>query len=177
MCVNIRMFTYANVRKIVRKTMRLFFPPFLSVSQYSYDAEEKLNILEGLVNEFVENSKGVIFNSPEEKKKMEKHKFKKMCDIILEKVKTVVELSTINNYRIILKFGKGERKSEVIDKVKNDDNISDELKSELLKYEDVESKDANVSGLINFISPIYDSFEQKLNALIREVSADLGKII
>ncbi|KJP85252.1 hypothetical protein AK88_05121 [Plasmodium fragile] len=147
------------------------------VSKYSYDTEEKLNILEGLLNEFVENSKGVIFNSPEEKKKVEKHKFKKMCDLILEKVKRVVELSAINNYRIILKFGKGDRKSVVLDKVRNDDSISDELKRELLKYEDVESKDENVSSLVNFISPIYDRFIQKLNALIREVSTDLGKII
>ncbi|GAB67644.1 sporozoite microneme protein [Plasmodium cynomolgi strain B] len=148
-----------------------------SVSQYSYDTEEKLNILVGLVNEFVENNKGVIFKSSEEKKKVEEHKFKKMCDLILEKVKTVVELSTINNYRIILKFGKGDRKSDILDKVKNDDSISDALKSELLKYEDVESKNANVSSLVNFISPIYESFKQKLNALIREVSSDLGKII
>ncbi|ANQ09579.1 Uncharacterized protein PCOAH_00041640 [Plasmodium coatneyi] len=148
-----------------------------SVSQYSYDAEEKLNILEGLLSEYVENSKGVIFNSPEEKKKVEKHKFKKMCDLILGKVKTLVELSTINYYRIIIKYGKGDRKSDILDKVKNDDNISDELKKELLKYEDVEGKDANVSNLVNFITPIYDNFLQKLNALIRELSADLGKII
>ncbi|EUD67722.1 hypothetical protein C922_01911 [Plasmodium inui San Antonio 1] len=148
-----------------------------SLSQYSYKTEEKLNILEGLVNEFVENSKGAIFNSPEEKKQVEKQKFKKMCDLILQKVKAVVELSTINYYRVILKFGNGERKREVLDKVKNDDSISNELRRELLKYEDVENKDANVSSLINFISHIYDSFIQKLNELIREVSVDLGKIV
>eukprot|EP00366_Plasmodium_knowlesi_P002433 XP_002259930.1 hypothetical protein, conserved in Plasmodium species [Plasmodium knowlesi strain H] len=148
-----------------------------SGSKYSYDTEEKLNILQGLLSEFVENSKGVIFNSPEEKKKEEKHKFKKMCDLILQKVKTLVELGAIDKYRIILKFGKGERKSDILDKVKNDNSISNELKEELLKYEEVEGKDANVSSLINFISPIYDNFLQKINAIIGELSADLGKII
>ncbi|GAW82150.1 sporozoite protein essential for cell traversal [Plasmodium gonderi] len=148
-----------------------------NVSMYNYGTEEKLNVLDGLINEFIENNKGIIFNSSDEEKKIAKKKFKKMCDLILGKLKVAVELCVINNYRILLKYGKGDRKKEALDRVKNDDNISDELKKELLKYENLENKDANVSELINFITPIYESFMNKLNALIREVSVDINEIL
>ncbi|SBT80004.1 sporozoite protein essential for cell traversal, putative [Plasmodium malariae] len=148
-----------------------------SVSKYSYSVEEKLNKIEGLVREFIENNKGIMFNSSESKEKVEKEKIKKVFNLILSKLKKLIHLSTMINYHTLLKFGNSDVKKETLEAVKNDDNISDELKKELIKYEGKENQDIKATELINFISPLYDNFTNKLNMLINELPTDLNQIL
>ncbi|SBS85893.1 sporozoite protein essential for cell traversal, putative [Plasmodium ovale curtisi] len=148
-----------------------------SVSKYSFSAEEKLNILDGITRQFVENNRSFIYNSSESKKIVEREAFKKVCDLILNKLKILVQLNTINNYHILLKFGRGNVKKETLETVKNDSNISDELRKEFLKYNRMKNQDVKVTELINFMTPIYDKLTSQLNHLIRELSMDLNKIL
>ncbi|SBT40262.1 sporozoite protein essential for cell traversal, putative [Plasmodium ovale wallikeri] len=148
-----------------------------SVSKYSFSAEEKLNILGGITRQFVENNRSFIYNSSESKRVLEREAFKKVCDLILNKLKNLVQLNTINNYHILLKFGRGNVKKETLETVKNDSNISDELRKEFLKYNRMKNQDVKVTELINFMTPIYDKLISQLNQLIRELSIDLNKIL
>ncbi|SCP05348.1 sporozoite protein essential for cell traversal, putative [Plasmodium ovale] len=143
----------------------------------SFSAEEKLNILDGITRQFVENNRSFIYNSSESKKIVEREAFKKVCDLILNKLKILVQLNTINNYHILLKFGRGNVKKETLETVKNDSNISDELRKEFLKYNRMKNQDVKVTELINFMTPIYDKLTSQLNHLIRELSMDLNKIL
>ncbi|SBS95005.1 sporozoite protein essential for cell traversal, putative [Plasmodium malariae] len=123
------------------------------------------------------DNKGIMFNSSESKEKVEKEKIKKVFNLILSKLKKLIHLSTMINYHTLLKFGNSDVKKETLEAVKNDDNISDELKKELIKYEGKENQDIKATELINFISPLYDNFTNKLNMLINELPTDLNQIL
>ncbi|SBT40725.1 sporozoite protein essential for cell traversal (SPECT1) [Plasmodium ovale wallikeri] len=174
------LYKIVNLNSITFKTHMPMYPSFFffaSVSKYSFSAEEKLNILGGITRQFVENNRSFIYNSSESKRVLEREAFKKVCDLILNKLKNLVQLNTINNYHILLKFGRGNVKKETLETVKNDSNISDELRKEFLKYNRMKNQDVKVTELINFMTPIYDKLISQLNQLIRELSIDLNKIL
>ncbi|SCM11162.1 sporozoite protein essential for cell traversal, putative [Plasmodium chabaudi adami] len=146
------------------------------LSKYSFVPEEKLNIIDGILRSFIENSKTHIFNSPNAYINTQKEKIKNVCDFTLKKLNSLIQINELNKNHIILKYGKGEAKKGVLESIRNNDNISKNLKSELLKYENVSNQNIRISELIDFITPIYEDFIKKLVDLINDLQIKLNKI-
>ncbi|CAD2098794.1 sporozoite protein essential for cell traversal, putative [Plasmodium vinckei] len=146
------------------------------LSKYSFVPEEKLNIIDGILRSFIESKKTLIFNSPNAYINQQKEKIKNVCDYTLKKLNSLIQINELNKSHIILKYGKGEAKRGVLESIRNNDNISKNLKLELLKYENVSNQDIRISELIDFITPIYEDFIKKLVDLISDLQIKLNKI-
>ncbi|CAD2098407.1 hypothetical protein YYG_03153 [Plasmodium vinckei petteri] len=146
------------------------------LSKYSFVPEEKLNIIDGILRSFIESKKTHIFNSPNAYINQQKEKIKNVCDYTLKKLNSLIQINELNKSHIILKYGKGEAKRGVLESIRNNDNISKNLKLELLKYENVSNQDIRISELIDFITPIYEDFIKKLVDLISDLQIKLNKI-
>nr|4U5A_A Chain A, Sporozoite microneme protein essential for cell traversal [Plasmodium berghei]4U5A_B Chain B, Sporozoite microneme protein essential for cell traversal [Plasmodium berghei]4U5A_C Chain C, Sporozoite microneme protein essential for cell traversal [Plasmodium berghei]4U5A_D Chain D, Sporozoite microneme protein essential for cell traversal [Plasmodium berghei] len=146
------------------------------LSKYSFVPEEKLNIIDGILRSFIENNKTHVINSSNAYIYIQKEKIKNVCNFILKKLNSLIQINELNKSHIILKYGKGEAKKGVLESIKNNDDISKNLKSELLKYENVNNQNIRVSELINFITPIYDDFIKNLTDLINDLQIKLKNI-
>ncbi|KEG04995.1 sporozoite protein essential for cell traversal, putative [Plasmodium vinckei vinckei] len=146
------------------------------LSKYSFVPEEKLNVIDGILRSFIESKKTHIFNSPNAYINQQKEKIKNVCDFTLKKLNSLIQINELNKSHIILKYGKGEAKRGVLESIRNNDNISKNLKLELLKYENVSNQDIRISELIDFITPIYEDFIKKLKDLINDLQNKLNKI-
>ncbi|SOV81351.1 sporozoite protein essential for cell traversal [Plasmodium sp. gorilla clade G3] len=146
-----------------------------SISKYSLTIEEKLNLLDGLFEEFIENNKGLISNLSKRQQKLKRDKIKKVCDLILKKLKKLENMNKLIKYRIILKYGNKDNKKEMIQTLKNEESISDDFKNNLSNYEtERNNDDIKEIELVNFISTNYDKFVFNLEDLNKELLMDLN---
>ncbi|CRG95131.1 sporozoite protein essential for cell traversal, putative [Plasmodium gallinaceum] len=147
------------------------------ISKYSFSIDEKLNVLNGLLQEFIENNKSSIFNSSDENMISHKNKIKEVSDSILCKLKKLIELNIFNKYHAILKFGNQNIKNETLEALRIERKLSDKLKKELLKYKTLENEDIKESESTNFLKSVYNKFIVKLDEIINEMSKELSHIL
>ncbi|CRH01667.1 sporozoite protein essential for cell traversal, putative [Plasmodium relictum] len=147
------------------------------ISKYSFVTDEKLNIINGLFQEFIENNKSTIFNLSEEHTIKKKDKIKEVSDSILCKLKKLIELNIFNKYHAILKFGNKNIKNEALEALKIEKNISDKLKEKLLNYKTSENEDIKELESTDFLNYHYDKFTAKLDELINELNKELSQTL
>ncbi|ETW40558.1 hypothetical protein PFUGPA_02328 [Plasmodium falciparum Palo Alto/Uganda] len=146
-----------------------------SISKYSLTIEEKLNLFDGLLEEFIENNKGLISNLSKRQQKLKGDKIKKVCDLILKKLKKLENVNKLIKYKIILKYGNKDNKKEMIQTLKNEEGLSDDFKNNLSNYETEQNNDdIKEIELVNFISTNYDKFVVNLEDLNKELLKDLN---
>lgn len=123
---------------------------------------------------FLDN-KGLISNLSKRQQKLKGDKIKKVCDLILNKLKKLENVNKLIKYTIILKYGNKDNKKEMIQTLKNEEGLSDDFKNNLSNYETEQNNDdIKEIELVNFISTNYDKFVVNLEDLNKELLKDLN---